>query len=257
MLPVRVRSPRSGEKRREKTVLALIDTGAEVSIVSEQLAKELQLLPAYSKMVKNQIKEEIVELEIAAVAGGNSETDKKEESLEEEGRSSNGVHQRQFTTISCVLTSIEFGELNNRVPSSRLERLAGVLGIPPEQIVTPELPKDVIFGELLLGTDVIPRLLLPPRSSAPPARVIPLAANLTAIETPLGYLVQGSQLKPLREDSSTTTGKKQCSPYFVFNWQYCSSFSGTLSEWLSLSIGFVVPNFFAFYKIFVGNLAEK
>ncbi len=253
VLPVKVRSP-SGEKKREKTALAVIDTGASDSVISKQLVEELQLLSHHIETYEDGTQEEVVELEIAAAGrgggggGGGSETEENKEEEESNvavktGKSSGAQSAKKFIKIYCAVTSIEFGDFNKRMPSSKLERLARVLGIPPEQMITPgELPNkgaDVTCGELLLGTDVIPRLVLPPRSA--PARVIPLAANLSATETPLGYLVQGTQLKPMA-NSSSTAAKSYC-PYFVHNWQYCSISGRSLSDWLHLGVFFVLYGF--------------
>ena len=253
VLPVKVRSPSGENRKREKTALAVIDTGASGSVISKQLVEELQILPHHIKTYEDGTQEEVVELEIAAAGrgggGGGSETEEKKEEEEsidvdvKTGKSSGAQSAKKFTKIYCAVTSIEFGDFNKRLPSSKLERLADVLGIPPDQMITPgELPNkaDVTCGELLLGTDVIPRLLLPPRSA--PARVIPLAANLSATETPLGYLVQGTQLKPMANNSSTAVVKSHC-PYFVHNWQYCSISGRSLSDWLHLGGFFVLYGF--------------
>ena len=252
VLPVKIRSP-SGEKR-EKTALAVIDTGASGSVISKQLVKELQILPHHIETYEDGTQEEVVELEIAAAGrgggGGGNETEETKEEEESNvavktGKSSGAQSAKKFIKIYCAVTSIEFGDFNKRMPSSKLERLAGVLGIPPDQMITPgELPNkgaDVTCGELLLGTDVIPRLVLPPRSA--PARVIPLAANLSATETPLGYLVQGTQLKPMATNNSSTAVVKSYCPYFVHNWQYCSISGRSLSDWLHLGVFFVLYGF--------------
>ncbi len=143
-----------------KTVWADIDSGAESSYINYTLAKELNVYPSKVIIYANEISM-FVNIEIGKPNGN------------------------PFTKIKLELTSISFGENQNKKVHSLFSRIANVLNIPMFDVPEKDTEK------LLIGTDLIPSLLY--SSPTFPNRCISLASNLNLIETRLGYYIQGTQ----------------------------------------------------------------
>lgn len=144
-----------------KTVRAYIDTGASYSCISAQLANELNLKPSRVVKYANNEKSEWVQIQIGK------------------------ANSNEFTKVELQLTSISFSSLNTYVKPSVSKKIANLLNIP-----LLDLPDSTL--QLLIGTDLIPSLLMPFLST----RHISLASNLHAIQTRMGYYIQGVQHKP-------------------------------------------------------------
>ena len=159
-----------------KTVMAFIDTGSAISCITETFSKELSLKPSKVVEYKNKEKGEFVDVEIGNFNGN------------------------KFTKVQLQLTAVSMESENHIMKSSLIKSIADLLSIPLFDL--PDEPSE----QLLIGNDLLPSLLLP--SPSVPARCIALAANLNAIETRLGYYLQGSQYNPNID--------------FVFNWSHRS-----------------------------------
>ena len=157
LLPLTVKS-----ETGTKTVMALIDTGASSSHICAELASELNLRPSRVEIHPNNEKYEWVKIEVGKPNGD------------------------QFTQVEIDMISIEFEfeKTHHHMRPSQLKQIAELLNIP--------LFDSTDFTEgLLIGTDLIPSLLLP--SPSLPTRHFAISSNLNVVETHLGYYIQGAQ----------------------------------------------------------------
>lgn len=172
-----------------KTVNAFIDTGACNSFISTSLVKELNLTE--KSTTKNH-----------SVTSDDHQTNLVDVDVEVGGRLDLNPKQHAvsipFSRITFKQTSIEFTSKSDYFLNSlQLLKISRMLNLPVAAPV-----ENCPNGELLIGADLIPSLLMMMKMNTPDSnellpslshpRVIALAANLHAVETRLGYYLQGT-----------------------------------------------------------------
>ena len=169
-----------------KTVWAGIDTGAGSSVISNELAKELNAEPSEVIVSANNENRKFVNLEIGK------------------------PNDNQFTKIKLKLTSVNLFSSKCAKRKQAKNKKAHTLFSPFARIVTllniPFGVPEETTGLLLIGSNLIPSLVYP--SPSRPNRCISLASNLNLIETRLGYYFQGTQFNSDID--------------FCYNWTYFS-----------------------------------
>ena len=189
LLPITVRAPTNSTTSTPitKTVNAFIDTGASESCISATLARELNLAEKPAEVIHyaGDVQVELVDIE---VSGFQPDQDQNHE-----------VVSAPFTTVRLERTSIDFnGQSACWHSSSQLTKIGRLVDVPVVTVADKDpnnfSPYDIQAHQLMIGTDLIPSLLI--TTSASP-RVIPITSNLNAVETRLGYYLQGSQGRAL------------------------------------------------------------
>ncbi len=190
LLPITVRAPINSLTTSTpitKTVNAFIDTGASKSCISATLAKELNLAEKPAEVIHyaGDVQVELVDIEVSG--------------FQPDQNQNHEVVSAQFTPVRIERTLIDItSKTKYWHSSSQLTKIGRLVDVPVVTVADKDpnnfSPYDIQAGGLMIGADLIPSLLI--TTSASP-RVIPITFNLNAVETRLGYYLQGSQCSAL------------------------------------------------------------
>lgn len=164
-----------------KTVYALIDSGSSMSFIKPETAKELKLISTKTKSEEFTVQ------------------------VNEPNRTcSNKQHKSELILICESLPDLETSSVFYLIPEE-IEKLFNITIHHLEE-------KNI---SLLIGTDQMTSLLMPP--SLPFPKCISIAPNLSAIETPFGYYLQGYQFN---RNTCYLLNWIQYSMCFFEDWKY-------------------------------------
>ena len=189
LLPITVRAPTNSTTSTPitKTVNAFIDTGASESCISATLARELNLAEKPAEVIHyaGDVQVELVDIEVSG--------------FQPDQNQNHEVVSAQFTPVRIERTLIDItSKTKYWHSSSQLTKIGRLVDVPVVTVADKDpnnfSPYDIQAHQLMIGTDLIPSLLI--TTSASP-RVIPITSNLNAVETRLGYYLQGSQGRAL------------------------------------------------------------
>ncbi len=195
-LPLTVRAPiiaNTTSTPITKTVNAFIDTGSNRSFISAALVRELNLAEKPDEVIHyaDDVQVELVDVEVSK--------------YQPEQNQNHQLVSAQFTPIRLERTSIVFNRQSEySLTCSELTKIGRLVDISVVTVAgaaeddgtaeTDDETADYIFpygSQLMIGTDLIPSLLMAKEAAKP--RVIPITSNLNAVETRLGYYLQGTQ----------------------------------------------------------------
>ena len=146
--------------RYKKTVTAFIDSGSYKSFIKPELAKELKLISTVT------------------------ETGKFTVQVNEPNR----IRRNKQPKNELILMCESFPDFNNlkteTIPNFITKKIEKLLNITLHSVKEEDI-------SLLIGTDQMTSLLMPP--SLPFPKCFSIASNISAIETPFGYYLQGFQ----------------------------------------------------------------
>ena len=200
ILPLTVRAPIIASTTSTpitKTVNAFIDTGSNRSFISTALVRELNLAEKPAEVIHyaDDVQAELVDVEVSE--------------YQPEQNQNHELVSAQFTPIRLERTSIVFNRQSEcSLTCSELIKIGRLVDISVVTVAgaveddgtaeTDDETADYIFpygSQLMIGTDLIPSLLMAKEAAKP--RVIPITSNLNAVETRLGYYLQGTQYRDI------------------------------------------------------------